>query len=212
MTFHNLRINNKHKIESLERKTDELQNELNNRKPEFSLGKNLVAFTNEIKLDDLGGKKPIEFSGISGKIRGVKIHLCFFNSGALPAYNLHFDAGFLPGDNPENFIKLSTLDTPNRISPGIESDICRDLEFYPFKKDINGQAVPITRSLIYAKLKYSGSQEGGRSYEEEWFLATTLGQKELSSASIDEKNSLLPYIKKAYEDNNDLLSQEVAES
>ena len=164
-------------------KDRELDN-LRGGRPKLTLGKSV------------GVKK--EFDEQRSEIK-IELRFSFKNVGEKAAYRFRFRSGFAPENDVSKFKLLEEKTSVNPIDVGSDFETEAFISGF-IRYDVRDgvKIIPTRRSLVYFMVSYGDCPNNGKSYMDEWWFSYRADRESLGMVSEEQKNSLEPYIRKAY--------------
>ena len=145
--------------------------------------------------------KPDDAKGIAH----ILIHPSFCNTGQKPAYQVSMRSGFAPVGFPMQFQTMPDLNLANPI--GSKEDFGPEMKLGThFRLVGKERQANFTELLIYCGFQYSDAPKGKKKYEDEWWFIYPLGAQTLAYATIEQKEALESYVRKAYSQATTLIS------
>jgi|GEM_PF-4279089 len=186
----------------------------------FALGGFIVfAFITWIKVYQLESKRPqitlgdktnITQNIIDTEKKAVNVlQLYYKNSGELPAYRFSMRVGYAIEGNPSSFVLFSQNSSANPIFPSApEQGIIHTFTFQYQEKDGKMIVTQVPKGvLVHCKAEYSNKPYNGKMFNDEWWYSYRLDKQMMSHLSIPRKNELEPYVRLAYKNKSEKVSE-----
>lgn len=129
----------------------------------------------------------------------IELRFSFKNVGEKAAYRFRFRSGFAPENDVSKFKLLEEKTSANRIDPGSDFETEAFISgFIRYNVRDGVKIIPTRRSLVYFVVSYSDCPDNGKLYRDEWWFSYRGDRERLGVVSEEQKNSLEPYVRKAY--------------